>query len=93
MKSRLKPVLLGLELAVAGCPGEGDDVADVGHAGDKHEQALEAQAKAGVGDAAVFPQIDVPVVGFGIEVAPGDPLPSPSPARLLSLARALRSLQ
>ena len=40
LKSRLKPVLLGLELAVAGSPGEGDDVADVGHAGDKHEQTF-----------------------------------------------------
>ena len=29
MKSRLKPVLLRLELAVAGSPGEGDDVAIV----------------------------------------------------------------
>jgi hypothetical protein len=26
--------------------GEGDDVADVGHAGDEHEEALEAEAVA-----------------------------------------------
>jgi hypothetical protein len=48
------------ELAVAGRPREGDDVADVAHAGDEHQQALETKAESGVGDGAVFPEVRIP---------------------------------
>ena len=38
-----------LELGALGSTGEGDDVADVLHAGDEEDQALEAQTEAGMG--------------------------------------------
>ena len=40
----------GLEISITRRAGEGNDVADVGHAGDKEQETLEAQAEAGVGD-------------------------------------------
>src|SRR5690606_30917496 len=55
-----------LELGRAGGARERNDVADVLHAGHVHEQALEAEAEAGVGDGAEASEIEVPGVGgFG----------------------------
>lgn len=56
---------------MAGGADEGDDVADVGHAGDEHEEALEAHAEAGVGDGAVFAEVGVPAVVVGGETVLG----------------------
>ena len=53
-------------------PREGDDVADVGHAGDEHEEPLEPEAETGVRDAAVFPQVGIPTVGLRIEAGAGE---------------------
>jgi len=52
---------------VAGEAGEGDDVADVFHAGGEEDEALEAEAEAGVGDGAVFAQLEVPPVVVSVE--------------------------
>ena len=57
-----------LELRRARGAGEGDDVADVRHAGHEHEHALEAQAEAGVGHTAVAVLVEVSPVGFLVEV-------------------------
>ena len=38
-----------LEFAIIGGAGEGDDVADIGHAGDELHHALEAEAETGMG--------------------------------------------
>ena len=51
-----------LELGVARGAREGNHVADVGHAGHELDEALEAQAKTGVGRAAVATEIEVPPV-------------------------------
>jgi hypothetical protein len=40
--SEMNRIFLDLELATARSAGEGDDIADVFHAGNKHEHALEA---------------------------------------------------
>ena len=40
--------ILVLQFAVAHGTGEGENVADVGHAGQVHDTALEAQTEAGV---------------------------------------------
>ena len=50
------------KLAVADGPGERKDVTDIAHAGQVHDAALEAQAKAGVPDRTVFAQIQVELV-------------------------------
>ena len=55
------PCLSFLELRVAHGAGMGQDVADVGDAGEVHDHALEAQAEPGVLAAAVAPQIQVKV--------------------------------
>ena len=49
-----------------------DDIADVRHAGDEHEHALETEAEARVGYAAVFPKIGIKAVGLGIELVMGE---------------------
>ena len=67
-----KPVLLASELAVSRGPGEGDHVADVGHAGDEHQHALKTHPEARMRDRAVFPQIRIPAVGFGVEIVLGE---------------------
>jgi hypothetical protein len=54
-------------IAMSRRAGEGDHVADVGHAGDEHQHALEPRPKPACGHAAVFPQIGIPAVGLGIE--------------------------
>mmetsp|Transcript_18809 Transcript_18809/g.57856 ORF Transcript_18809/g.57856 Transcript_18809/m.57856 type:complete len:220 (-) Transcript_18809:1146-1805(-) len=56
-----------LEFGVAGIPGEGDGVADVVDAGAEHEEALEAEAEAGVGDGAVEAEVGVPLDALGVE--------------------------
>src|SRR5579871_4013999 len=56
-----------LELAVLGRAREGDDVADVGHAGGEQDQALEAEAEAGVLGGAVLAQLEVPPVVLDLE--------------------------
>ena len=38
-----------LELAIIGGAGEGDHVADIGHAGDELHHALKAEAETGMG--------------------------------------------
>ncbi len=53
-------LVAALELGGLRGAGEGDDVADVGHAGDKEQQALEAQAEAGVRAGAVATRVEVP---------------------------------
>ncbi len=44
----------------------GDDVADVFHAGGKEDKALKAEAESGVGNAAVFPQLEMPPIVFAL---------------------------
>lgn len=43
---------------------EGDDVADVLHAGEVHDEAFKSEAKAGVGGRAELSEVEVPPVGF-----------------------------
>lgn len=60
-------ILFGLEFAVSGGACKGDDVADVCHACDEHEEAFKACAKACVRDATEAAKVDVPPVGFFVE--------------------------
>lgn len=48
------------EIGVARVAWEGDDIADVGHTGDKQHKAFEAETKAGVWHGAEFACIQVP---------------------------------
>ena len=50
----------GLEFGGLGGAGEGDDVADVGHAGDEEHEALEAEAEAAVGHGAEAAGVEIP---------------------------------
>src|SRR3954470_20724686 len=52
----------GSELGVARRAGEGDHVADVGHAGGVEDRPLETEAEPGVGDGAVASQVAIPAV-------------------------------
>ena len=38
-------MVVGLEICVLWCTWEGDDVTDVGHAGDEEDDALKAEAE------------------------------------------------
>ena len=49
-----------LEFGSLGGAGEGNDVADVGHAGDEEHQALEAEAEASMGAGAVAACVEIP---------------------------------
>ena len=51
---------VGLEFGVAGGAGEGDDVANVGHARHEEHQALEAKAEAAVGHGAEASGVEIP---------------------------------
>ena len=62
---------MGSEFGVAGGAGEGDDVADVLHAGGELDGALEAEAEAGVGGGAVAAQVQVPPVGGVVQAGLG----------------------
>ena len=62
-------ILVILEVAAAGAAGEGDRVADVIDAGDELHEPFEAEAEAAMGDGAIFAQIEVPLVGCGVEAA------------------------
>ena len=64
----------GSELAVLGRAGEGDDVADVGHAGHEEQQALEAQAETAVGHGAEAARVEVPPHVLHGDVQLGDAL-------------------
>src|SRR4051812_16127279 len=52
------------KLRIPRCPRERDYVADVFHAGEIHEHALEAHAETGVLDSAETAEIEVPPVGL-----------------------------
>ena len=54
-------IMVYLKLGGLGGAGEGDDVADVGHAGDEEQEALEAEAEAGVGAGAEAACVEVPL--------------------------------
>ncbi len=54
------------ELGIAGSAGEGDDVADVVHAGAELHDALEAQAEACVRDGSDPAQVAVPRIVPGV---------------------------
>ena len=54
--------MLLLELAVLGCAGEGNHVADVGDTRDIHNQALKAQTESGVLGSSVTAQIGVKLI-------------------------------
>ena len=56
------------ELPMPRRAGEGDHVADVGHAGEEHQQALEAEAEAGVRHGAVAAQVGIPPVILRVEL-------------------------
>ena len=56
-----------LKFGVAWESREGDDVADVFHAGDEEDEPLEAEAETGVGDGAIFAQLEIPPVVFRLE--------------------------
>ena len=58
-----------LELRVLRGARERDDVTDVLHAGDEEDQALEAQAEAGMRAGAVLPRVEVPLVVAHVHVA------------------------
>ena len=49
-----------LEVGELGRAGEGDDVPDIGHAGDVEHEALEAEAEARVGRGAEAAEVEVP---------------------------------
>ena len=51
-----------LKLQVLGGAGKGDDIADIGDAGDHHQKALEAQPETGVRDRAEASDIEIPPV-------------------------------
>ena len=55
-----------LQFAVVDCSGEGEDIADIADAGQIHDAALKAQTETCVTGRAVFPQIHVEVVVFGV---------------------------
>ena len=59
------------EGGIARVPREGDDVADVGDAGRKHDEALEAEAKAAMGDRAVLAEVEVALVRGHVPVFGG----------------------
>ena len=50
------------KIAVVDCAREGDDVADIAHAGQVHDAALEAEAEAGVAGRAVLAQVKIEAV-------------------------------
>ena len=50
--------------------GEGDDVANVGDAGDEHQHPLEAKAEAGVRHGAVAPEVEIPFVVREVHLVP-----------------------
>jgi len=50
----------GLELGVLGSAREGDDIADVLHARDEEDEALEAEAEACVGAGAPSACVEIP---------------------------------
>jgi hypothetical protein len=56
------------------CSGEGDGFADVVEAADPGYDSLDAHAEAGVGDAAVFAEVEVPLEGGQREVVVFDAL-------------------
>src|SRR5690349_19134444 len=55
------------EFGRSGGPGIGNGVADVGQAADVDQQALEAEAEAGVRYRAITAQVAVPAIGCGVE--------------------------
>ena len=57
---RLRIFGWGLELGGLGGAGDGDDVAEVGHAGDEEHEALEAEAEAAVGHCAEATGVEIP---------------------------------
>ncbi len=66
--SRVKKERLPLRVDAVEGAGEGDGFADVVQAADPGYAALDAHAEAGVGDAAVFAQVEVPLEGGEGEV-------------------------
>ena len=62
-----------LELRVARCAREGDNVANVFQAGQVHHHAFEAETESGVGHRAVTAQVEVPPVGFFVQTASAQP--------------------
>src|ERR1700733_13382657 len=54
--------------------GEGDGFADVVEAAEPGYYSLDAHAEAGVGDAAVFAEVEIPLEGFKWEVVVFDAL-------------------
>src|SRR5690606_18514673 len=85
--SKARVAACSLELGRAGGARERNDVADVLHAGHVHEQALEAEAEAGVGDGAEASEIEVPGVGGFGEAVRSDLFPEHVEA-LLALTAA-----
>ena len=61
-------------ISMAWPSGEGDGLPDVVNARGEQDEALKAQAKAGVGDRAVAPQVQVPHVGLRRHAAVFQPL-------------------
>ena len=62
-----------LEVGGAGGAVERDDVADVFHAREVHDEAFEAETEASVGGGAVFAKVEVPPIGFFREAEFVDP--------------------
>ena len=50
------------EFCILGCPGEGLDIADVGHAGQVHDGPLKTEAEPGVRTTAETADIEIPPV-------------------------------
>src|SRR6516165_12745631 len=59
---RADPTNGNSKFGAAGCACEGNHVANVRYAGDKHEHAFEAEAEAGVWHSSIATQIEVPFV-------------------------------
>jgi hypothetical protein len=56
--------LRGSKFQMLGRAGEGDDIPDVSHSRDGHQEALKPQAKAGVRDGAEASNVEIPPVGL-----------------------------
>ena len=74
-----------LELGISRCAGEGNDVADICHAGDKEHQTLKSETETAVRHSAVAAGIEIPphVLHRYVESVSFSPLRAPEKSRKL----------
>jgi len=58
-----------LKLEVFRCPGKGNNIPDIGESRSELDEALQTQAKPGVNNGAVLPEIEIPPVIGRVEVS------------------------